>query len=385
MQLRTPRDDWNDMRSNAEAASNVVQQARSHLGNGSAVYGDQRPEPTPDVPTGEPITALDCINAANLSGELLNIDDELIEGVVGRDTLAVLYGDSNSGKTFLAIDIAASIAIDAHWFGRNLVGGIVLYLASEAPGSVEMRLRGYKREHGVPLERLYVVRTPVNLFDCDADVRAVIGQVHAIEQVTGEKVVLIVGDTLARLATGANENSGEDMGVVLRNADRIRREARAAFLLIHHTGKNAAAGMRGWSGMRAAIDTEIEITGADASGVHVAEITKQRDLPGKGARLGFTLRPVVIGRNSWGADRTTCVVASNEAPPKPQRNGKRKRESEIAGALFEVLTHHKAGMSSTALAKHLSRYDGSSVHREVRKQIAAGVLTRASGIVTLAR
>ena len=47
------------------------------------------------------------------------------------------------------------------------------------------------------------------------------------------------------------------------------------FLLIHHTGKNIANGMRGWSGVRAAIDTEIEVTiSTDESGMHVAEVTE---------------------------------------------------------------------------------------------------------------
>jgi hypothetical protein len=77
---------------------------------------------------------------------------------------------------------------------------------------------------------------------------------------TGQKARLIVGDTLARLSVGGNENAGQDMGLGVRRIDRIRAECRALFLLIHHSGKVAAAGARGWSGVRAAVDTEIEVT-----------------------------------------------------------------------------------------------------------------------------
>jgi len=85
------------------------------------------------------------------------------------------------------------------------------------------------------------------------------------------------------------------MGVVLKNADVIRGATGATFLWIHHCGKDQAKGMRGWSGTRAAIDTEIEITGDEATGLRSAEITKQRDLPGKGDRIGFRLEQVNLG------------------------------------------------------------------------------------------
>ena len=55
-------------------------------------------------------------------------------------------------------------------------------------------------------------------------------------------------DTLARLSAGANENAGQDMGLVVRRIDRIRTECGAHFLLIHHSGKNAAAGVEDTAG-----------------------------------------------------------------------------------------------------------------------------------------
>ena len=135
-----------------------------------------------------------------------------------------------------------------------------------------------------------------------------ISLVGEIETEHGIKVALIIGDTLARLVVGANENAGEDMGVVVRNIDAIRASTGAAFLVIHHTGKDAAKGMRGWSGLRAATDTEIEVTVDEATGLRSAEITQQRDLPGKGDRIGFRLVPVRLGVNRWGNERGSCVV-----------------------------------------------------------------------------
>ena len=258
---------------------------------------------------------------------------------------------------------------------------MVVYLATEAAASVEMRLRAYQRHHGVRVPGFVIVQSPINLFDGNADTSAVISLVERLESEHGEKVVLIIGDTLARISAGANENSGEDMGVVMKNADTIRAATGATFLWIHHTGKDQAKGMRGWSGMRAAIDTEFEVTGDPATGLHSLEITKQRDLPSKGDRLGFRLLRVNLGRNRWGTDRGSCVVESADAPAKTERG---KRPSEIAGAITEYLLQRGSGCLKGGLVKHFDgRYVRQSVYKEIKKLIDAGMLIESAGVVAL--
>lgn len=332
---------------------------------------------SPDTPHG-----LRYIRGDQVDTSDRRFDDEIIEGVLGRNAMAVIYGDSNSGKTFLAIDMAASIERGADWLGRRTVPGLVIYLATEAPGSVETRIAAYRRKTGAVLKNLVVVQSPVNLYDNTADMHAVIKLIREIEREHNQRALLLVGDTLARLAAGANENSGEDMTVVLRNADTIREETGASFLWIHHTGKDAARGARGWSGLRAAIDTEIEVTVDDATNIRTAEITKQRDLPGKGERFGFTLSVEVVGVNLWGTERTSCVIISTDAP---QKISKAKRPSEIAGAIIEFLTSRNgAGCKVGAMVKHFEgRYVRTSVYREVDKMVENGILIKTAGIVAL--
>jgi hypothetical protein len=82
-------------------------------------------------------------------------------------------------------------------------------------------------------------------------------------------------------------------------------------LIIHHNGKDAAKGARGWSGIRAHIDTEIELK--DENNIRVANITKQRELGGKGDNICFKLHAVEIGLTKWGKAATSCVVVQDEA------------------------------------------------------------------------
>jgi hypothetical protein len=317
-------------------------------------------------------------------GELPDVDeqfdDELVEGMIGRNAMAVIYGDSNSGKTFFAVELASCVGLGGPFLGRNTAGGLVIYLATEAAESVKLRFRARRRHFGALPQCVIVVQSPINLFDGCADVAAILSLVRELESHVGEKAVLIIGDTLARISAGANENSGEDMGVVLKHADKIRSATGATFLWIHHTGKDQARGMRGWSGMRAAIDTEIEVTADEETGSRTAEITKQRDLPGKGERIGFRLEPVNLGRNRWGTPRGSCVVTSAEAAPKKPAG---RRQSAVAGAIVELL-NSRNGMKKADIVKHYAeRYESATVYRELKKMLEDGRVHEVAGIYAL--
>ena len=237
--------------------------------------------------------------------------DELIEGLITAGSFSVVYGDSNSGKTFFALSLATALATGRECYGRRVDPGLVVYLASEAPASIRSRMQAIKRYHGCDLADLAMVPVPLNFYRDDSDANAVIALVRAIEASRGKPVRLIIADTLARMSAGANENSGEDMGPVMARFDRVAQSTGAALLVIHHAGKDAAKGARGWSGIRAHVDTEIEVVERD--GVRSAAVTKQRELPSKGEDIYFRLEVVNMGTTKFGAPATTCVAISDAA------------------------------------------------------------------------
>lgn len=305
--------------------------------------------------------------------------DELVQGVLTAGDGSVLYGDSNSGKTFFVIDMAAAVARGVEWMGRKTEPGLVVYLAAESPTSVRARLQAYQKHYGVKVPNFAIVQSPIDLFDGDADANKVIKLVRMLEAKSAQPVRLIIGDTLARLSAGANENAGQDMGLVVRRFDRIRTECKAHFLLIHHSGKAAAAGARGWSGIRAAVDTEIEVT--DSPTGRCCEITKQRDLPTKGERMGFRLDVVTLGYTKWGAPATSCVVTPSDAPVK--QTG--KRMSECDGAVLEFLVAHKIGIKKRDVVTHFEgRYEKGPIYRAMKSLVTAAAVHEAAGMVCAA-
>jgi putative DNA primase/helicase len=305
--------------------------------------------------------------------------DELVQGILTAEGGSVLYGDSNSGKTFFIIDMAAALARGAEWMGRKTEPGLVVYLAAESPASVRSRLQAYQWHHSVKVPNFAIVQSPIDLFDGDADTEEVIALVRQLEAQRGQCARLVVGDTLARLSAGANENAGQDMGLVVRRFDRIRTECKAHFLLVHHSGKAAAAGARGWSGIKAAVDTEIEVT--DSPTGRCAEITKQRDLGSKGERIGFRLDTVHLGFTKWGAPATSCVVVSADAPVKTAG----KRVSEVGGAVLELLRTKGSGIKKRDVVKHFDGvYTSGAVYRELKRLVEAGQVHECIGIVAIA-
>ena len=248
---------------------------------------------------------LDVVFADEL-GDNYHMPDELVQGLITVGSSSVVYGDSNSGKTFFVLDMCCAIARGVEWMGRKTEPGLVIYLATESPNSIKTRLQAYQRHHGCSVPNFAVVQVPVNFYERNTDVTAICKLVEMTEAKYGQKARIIVGDTLARISAGANENSGEDMGPVMARFDALSKETGAHVLVIHHNGKDQAKGARGWSGIRAHIDTEIELVEKD--GQRTATITKQRELSGKNNQIAFDLHVVKLGITKWGDDATSCIV-----------------------------------------------------------------------------
>jgi hypothetical protein len=232
----------------------------------------------------------------------------LVDGLLATTGLTVAYGDSGSGKTFSIIDVACHIATGREWRSLPVTPGPVIYVAAEAPASVERRLVAWRMYHGVERLPLLVVRSTVNLLDAgDAD--ALVSVLSAVRDKAGPPV-LVVLDTLARAMVG-NENAPDDMGALVAVCARIREAFSTHVLIVHHTGKDAARGARGHSCLRAATDTELEISSADGSGC--IRVTKSRDEAGS-TTYGFRLAQVDLGMNAAGRAVTTCVAVAADAP-----------------------------------------------------------------------
>jgi len=258
----------------------------------------------PDAPAdaGKPLPLIRFDNAAvDLTSNYL------VENLLDDGAASMMYGDSNTGKTFVALDLAAHIAAGLPWFGRRVRQGAVIYVATEAGRSAERRVAAWRKHHSIARAPLWLVPYPTDLLG-NADTERLIEtikQVKAEARAEGWVVKLIVIDTLSRALAGGNENDSKDMGTFVRHIDRLRIVSGSHLLIVHHTGKDAARGARGHSLVRAAVDTELEVSD------HTLTVTKQRDQE-FGAPVKFGLRVVELGDDDDGRRITSCVVGPPE-------------------------------------------------------------------------
>ena len=82
-------------------------------------------------------------------------------------------------------------------------------------------------------------------------------------------------------------------------------------MLVHHAGKDPTRGARGWSGLRAAADAEIEVTRTPLG--RTLHNSKQTD-GGDGGRWGFRLEPITIGIDEDGDPIDSGVCIESDVP-----------------------------------------------------------------------
>ena len=155
----------------------------------------------------------------------------LIDGVLPSHGFCVLYGEPGSGKTFVALSIALSVAADHCWCGKHTLGGMVLYVAAEGLYGLKLRVEAYQKKHELRAENIRYLGTAFNLLNDDVET------LLATLRTAGIRPDLIVLDTLARLMVGADENSAKERGQAIAGMDRVRQETGATVLVIHHTRK----------------------------------------------------------------------------------------------------------------------------------------------------
>jgi 5S rRNA maturation endonuclease (ribonuclease M5)/KaiC/GvpD/RAD55 family RecA-like ATPase len=275
-------------------------------------------------------------------------EPELIEGLIPSNGVGVIYGPSSAGKSFVTVDWAMRIASGGRVLGRFTEASGVLYFAAEGQGGLRKRLVAARQAHGMD-----DVVLPLNYLPALLDLsRAETGDVEKLSlyaedvaremRARGAPLRIVVIDTLAAAAPSADENAQKDMGPIMLAFHRMANRLGAVVLLVAHTGKDVARGLRGWSGIRANADFAIEcrVDKDEDTGE-----TSRRSLwleKAKDGRDGFTLsdyalRVVEMGTKRSGEPDTTCRVDYVEPAPAAASVAGKPRAPVYSGAYQAII------------------------------------------------
>lgn len=231
-----------------------------------------------------------------------------VRGVLPSTGLAAIYGPSSSGKSFLALDLAAAIAEGQTWFGCRVEAAPVVYAVLEGEGGFRARVQAWEMARGRKLpDALKLMLQPFKLTEPQ--------DVEDLAAVVPRGAVVFL-DTLNRAAPTSDENSSKDMGEILEAGKQLQALTHGLVPLVHHTGKDATKGLRGHSSLFAALDAAIEVSReGERREWRVAKSKDSED----GVSKAFRLQVEVLGTDDLGAPITSCVVVPDTGSEEVQR------------------------------------------------------------------
>lgn len=298
----------------------------------------------------------------------------IVKGVIPKAELVVLFGESGSGKSFVALDIAAAIARGLDWRGHRTRPGRVVYIAAEGAGGFRNRMVAYCIHNGLEvtaLDDIGVIHAAPNFLQ-KADAVDVAKAIKA----SGPTDIVVV-DTFAQVTPGANENAAEDMGKALAHCRGIHRATGAVVLLVHHSGKDSSKGARGWSGIRGAADAQIEVV--RTPGGRMLRLDKMKDGE-DGREYGFDLQVVPIGSDEDGDVIDSCVVIDAPVPVRGKGGGPVRKlgawERLVLEVVSEISLAQSTGIEVDAVVEEVARRQEAPEKgkRDTRKQHAKRAL-----------
>lgn len=279
----------------------------------------------------------------------------LVEGLIMEGTSALLFGKSNSFKSFLAIDIACSVATapydefeaehnDVSWHGHRVnKPGSVLYVATEgALGVAKQRIPGWLDAHNIPEEdRGAIALYPQEIaLDDDKAVDDLITSAGMWDDLHGDgsfdpefAFSLIVIDIFGASMMGP-ETSDETARAWVRNINRIARKIKCAVLTVAHTGWADETRARMHTHFWGSFDTRIKASGDKDSLTTVLTIDRHKDADSSG-EWGFRMEVVPTP-----CGKTTLIPRLCDDIQKGQKRRVSGKPAVALQALSEALIDH---------------------------------------------
>lgn len=288
-----------------------------------------------DLPSGNEVTS-GRFRAVDRQGmEFIRPPTWLIEDFLPSGAYAMLFGAPGTFKTFVALDIALSVATGSmmlepsRTWRKVAKPGPVLFAAGEGRSQITKRVKAWERAHwfGNTVDNLVLI-DPVPLITEELD------PFIAAAKALRETYPLVVIDTVARSMQGVNENAQEHASKFTQLVERLQREFAATVLCLHHTGHDQQQRARGSSSFVGDVDTLIRLDRQGKDMVVALTMVKQKDAPEWTKAKLVKLAEVQVG-----GDTTLTVVepGKGEAPTTRSKNDPTRADETVLEVIEEVL------------------------------------------------
>jgi hypothetical protein len=211
------------------------------------------------VPVTQPaITDNILINWQDFWNQSFPTEDWLIEPIIPRNQLVVIFAPGGTGKSLLALYIAAALATGKEIFAEPKPPTSVLYMDYEMSQAVlyeRLTAMGYGKD--TDLSRLhYASLPPIGSLDKPEGAK----QICDLARTCQAELVII--DTFARAVEGAENDADTVRNFYRWTAMNLKQEGRS-LMRIDHAGKDLKKGARGTSAKNDDVDLVWQMTKVD--------------------------------------------------------------------------------------------------------------------------
>jgi hypothetical protein len=237
----------------------------------------------------------------------------LVHNMIELKGTCAFAGYSQSGKSFLMIELAFCIALGKPFWGRDVKQGLVIYQLGEGETGFMKRLEGYMRDRGVDDRGsvpLMILPHKINLFSSDDDTNTLIAEAKSWREYYDMPLRLLVIDTYNKATRGANEISGQDIGAINDRVERLAKALECTVIVIDHLSKGGTMRGHGSKTDDFTNTIRVELTErTDRNGRKIRRMILNKNKEEEnGQTLPFVLRQVVAGTDNLDRPVTTCVV-----------------------------------------------------------------------------
>lgn len=167
----------------------------------------------------------------------------LIDGLWAEEGVGIVVGEPKCCKSFLALDMAVSVASGTACLRRFAVarpGRVLLFAAEDALHVVRSRLDGISRAAGLALADVdvHVITAPTVRIDLEAD------RQKLAETVERLRPRLLILDPFVRLHR-VDENVSGEVAPLLAFLRELQRRYQVAVIVVHHARKGAGRARAG--------------------------------------------------------------------------------------------------------------------------------------------
>jgi len=324
---------------------------------------------------------------SHISKIKLEAPNWLVYDFFEQNTVSLLFGDSGSHKSFIALDLACCIGTGKSYHGLQLKQSPILYLAAEGRGGIRKRIAAWELVNQINIDNfpIYVPKQFI-LLDTEEGKEELFEalkynfwpDVKEKYSLPDDRSFIIFIDTLAKSMAG-DEDQTKDMNKILNVSRELQQDYNCTVILIHHTGHSNKSRPRGAYTLIGGVDTNYRIETNNTK-----EITKFIPCKMKDAEepepIYFSKKIIDLGIiDDRGRPVTSLIMTKINSDTKlTNLNGKNKNIALVITAMKQLNGFAKTQKELIKIYQELNQnkksVTESSIKGYIRKSVNEGYL-----------